>query len=75
MDSLMGEIAAAGISDVVVTTSGCAGLCSQEPMLTVEMTGEEPIVYSKIDGNKMRQIFKGHILGGVVQSQFALAKG
>lgn len=75
MDALMNEISAAGVTDVIVTTSGCAGLCSQEPMVTVEMTGQEPIIYSKIDAAKMRQIFKRHIMEGEVQTQFALARG
>jgi len=75
MDSLMAEIAEAGVSDVIVTTSGCAGFCSQEPMVTVEMTGQEPILYGKIDANKMRQIFKRHVMLGEVQTPFALARG
>jgi NADP-reducing hydrogenase subunit HndB len=75
MDSLMSEIAEAGVSDVVVTTSGCAGFCSQEPMVTVAITGQEPIVYGKIDANKMRQIFKRHVMQGEVQTPFALARG
>jgi len=75
MDSLMSEIAEAAVSDVVVTTSGCAGFCSQEPMVTVEITGQEPIVYGKIDANKMRQIFKRHVMQGEVQTVFALARG
>jgi len=75
MDSLMAEIAEAGVSDVTVTTSGCAGFCSQEPMVTVEMTGQEPILYGKIDANKMRQIFKRHVQLGEVQTPFALARG
>jgi NADP-reducing hydrogenase subunit HndB len=75
MDSLMTEIAEAGVSDVIVTTSGCAGFCSQEPMVTVEMTGQGPILYGKIDANKMRQIFKRHVLQGEVQATFALARG
>jgi len=75
MDSLMAEIAEAGVSDVVVTTSGCAGFCSQEPMVTVEMKGDEPIIYGKVDANKMRQIFKRHVMQGEVQTSFALARG
>ena len=31
------------IKDVIVTTSGCAGLCSREPMATVEITGKPPV--------------------------------
>ena len=29
-----------GSEDVVVTTSGCAGLCKREPMATIEMPGQ-----------------------------------
>ncbi|HUH67115.1 MAG TPA: (2Fe-2S) ferredoxin domain-containing protein [Syntrophales bacterium] len=75
MDALMGAIAEANVSDVIVTTSGCAGLCSQEPMATVELTGQKPIVYGKLDANKMRQIFKRHVMQGEVQTSFAIAKG
>jgi NADP-reducing hydrogenase subunit HndB len=74
MDSLMGAIAEANVSDVIVTTSGCAGLCSQEPMVTVELTGQNPIIYGKIDANKMRQVFMRHVMQGEVQTPFAIAK-
>jgi NADP-reducing hydrogenase subunit HndB len=75
MDSLMGEITEAKVTDVVVTTSGCAGMCSKEPMVTIEMLGQEPVLYGKMDANKMRQVFKRHVLLGEVQSSFAIAKG
>jgi NADP-reducing hydrogenase subunit HndB len=75
MDSLMSEIADAGVSDVTVTTSGCAGMCSKEPMVTVEMVGKEPIVYGQMDANKMRQVFKRHVQLGEVQTMFAMARG
>jgi NADP-reducing hydrogenase subunit HndB len=75
MDSLMSEIAEAGVADVIVTTSGCAGMCSKEPMVTVELLGKEPIVYGQMDANKMRQVFKRHIQQGEVQTMFAIARG
>jgi len=75
MDSLMNEIAEAGATDVMVTTSGCAGMCSKEPMVTVELVGKEPIMYGQMDANKMRQVFKRHVQQGEVQSMFAIARG
>jgi NADP-reducing hydrogenase subunit HndB len=75
MDSLMSEIGEAGATDVIVTTSGCAGMCSKEPMVTVELVGKEPIVYGQMDANKMRQVFKRHVQQGEVQSMFAIARG
>jgi len=75
MNTLMEQIEESGTSDVVVTTSGCMGLCSREPLITVEVIGQDPIKYEYVDSNKMRQIFKRHILEGEVQTPFVLAKG
>ncbi|MCK9275232.1 MAG: (2Fe-2S) ferredoxin domain-containing protein [Syntrophales bacterium] len=75
MNALLNEIEEAGVSDVAVTTSGCMGLCSREPEVTVEILGTEPIVYEYVNANKMRQIFKRHILQGEIQSPFVLARG
>ena len=75
MDALLGEIEEAEVSDVMITTSGCMGLCSREPLVTVEILGQEPIKYEYINPNKMRQIFKRHILEGEIQTPFVLARG
>ena len=75
MDSLLQEIETAGANDVFVTTSGCMGLCSREPLVTVEVINQEPIKYEYMNPNKMRQVFKRHILEGEIQTPFVLAKG
>ncbi|MCD6152455.1 MAG: (2Fe-2S) ferredoxin domain-containing protein [Syntrophobacterales bacterium] len=75
MNTLMSEIDESGATDVMITTSGCMGLCSREPEITVEVLGKEPIVYEYMNPNKMRQVFKRHILEGEVQTPFVLARG
>jgi NADP-reducing hydrogenase subunit HndB len=75
MDTLLQEIEAAGANDVVVTTSGCMGLCSREPLVTVEVLNQDPIKYEYMNPNKMRQVFKRHILEGEIQTPFVLARG
>ena len=75
LDALMSVIAEDGVSDVTVTTSGCMGLCSREPLVTVEIIGKEPIKYEYMNPNKMRQVFKRHIIKGEIQTPFVLAKG
>jgi NADP-reducing hydrogenase subunit HndB len=74
MNALMEELAEADRQDIRVVTSGCMGMCSSEPNVTVESKDAEPIVYQKMDSNRMRQVFKRHVLLGEVQSDFALAK-
>jgi NADP-reducing hydrogenase subunit HndB len=75
LDALMTVIAEDSVSDVAVTTSGCMGLCSREPLVTVEVIGKEPIKYEYMNPNKMRQVFKRHIVKGEIQTPFVLAKG
>lgn len=75
MDALMREIEEAAVTDVIVTTSGCMGLCSREPLVTIEIIGKEPIKYEMMNPNKMRQVFKRHVLEGEIQTPFVLARG
>jgi len=75
MNALMQAIEEVNVTDVVVTTSGCMGLCSREPLVTVEIVGQEPIKYEYMDANKMRQVFKRHVLEGEIQNPFVLARG
>jgi NADP-reducing hydrogenase subunit HndB len=74
MSALMEEMAAADRQDIRVVASGCMGMCSSEPNVTIEVQDSAPIVYQLMDSNKMRQVFKRHVLLGEVQTDFALAK-
>jgi NADP-reducing hydrogenase subunit HndB len=74
MSALMEEMSAVDRQDIRVVASGCMGMCSSEPNVTVEVQGSEPIIYQLMDPNKMRQVFKRHVLLGEVQTDFALAK-
>ena len=73
MDVLLEEIELTGRQDIYVMNSGCAGMCSSEPNVTVEVIGSAPLLYQHVDRNKMQQIFKKHVLEGEVQTDFALA--
>ena len=74
MKALMEEMAQTDRQDIRVVTSGCMGMCSSEPNVTVEIQDAEPIVYQKMEANRMRQVFKRHVLLGEVQTDFALGK-
>jgi NADP-reducing hydrogenase subunit HndB len=75
MTAVMDEIQKRDVKDVIVTTTGCAGLCSREPMITVELLGEAPVKYVDLDADKMREIFAEHVLGGKPVEKYALAVG
>ncbi|MCK4293009.1 MAG: (2Fe-2S) ferredoxin domain-containing protein [Planctomycetes bacterium] len=75
MSALLGLVEEKDAKDVVITTSGCAGLCSREPMMTVELKGEAPIKYVDLDEEKAGKIFSDHVLSGTVVEEYALAIG
>lgn len=75
LDVLLAEMSKCGRSDIFVAKSGCIGLCSQEPLVTLEALGKEPVIYRRVDPQKMRKIFRGHILNGQIQDDLALACG
>jgi NADP-reducing hydrogenase subunit HndB len=74
MNVILEEMSECDRQDIHVMNSGCMGMCSSEPNVTVELKGQDPIIYQHVDSNKMRQIFKRHVLKGEVQTDFALAK-
>jgi NADP-reducing hydrogenase subunit HndB len=74
MNIILEEMTEADRHDIHVMNSGCMGMCSSEPNVTVEIKGQDPIIYQHVDRNRMRQIFKRHVLKGEVQTDFALAK-
>ena len=75
MSALLEEIEKKKVSDVLVTTSGCAGLCSREPMATVEILDEPPIKYGDLNADKIKQILNKHVLGGEILTEYAIALG
>ena len=75
MTTLLAEIEEKKVKDVILTTSGCAGLCSKEPMATVELKGEAPVKYIDLTSEKIRKILSEHVLGGKIVKEHALAIG
>jgi len=75
MSAFMDEVSKRDLKDVIVTTSGCAGLCSREPMATVELLNEAPVKYVDLDEGKTREILAEHVIGGNIVEKYALAVG
>ena len=73
MTALMDELALTDRLDIRIMSGGCIGKCDTEPNVTVEIEGEDPVIYQKMSPKKMRQVFKKHIMMGEVQSDFSLA--
>lgn len=63
------------LPDVLLTTSGCAGMCSREPMATIELLGHSPVKYVDLTPEKAKVLFDRHILSGEPVPEYALGLG
>ncbi|HDZ77628.1 MAG TPA: (2Fe-2S) ferredoxin domain-containing protein [Candidatus Omnitrophica bacterium] len=75
MTALMEEIEKRDLKDVILTLSSCAGFCSREPMVTVEMKNEPPVKYVDLTPDKAKEILEKHVIGGNIVKEYALAVG
>ncbi|MBP7745968.1 MAG: (2Fe-2S) ferredoxin domain-containing protein [Phycisphaerae bacterium] len=64
LTALMNALGAAAADNVTITQTGCAGLCDQEPMLTLADKAGGSFRYGKLDKHKIGEIVREHVLRG-----------
>jgi NADP-reducing hydrogenase subunit HndB len=74
-DALMTELGKVDLSHIKIRTTGCAGLCSSEPMITIELPGQIPVRYGNLDNKKVIEIFYSHALAGHIKTEYAISTG
>lgn len=66
LNSIVDEIEARGLKDVIVTQAGCQGRCDMEPVVEVYTPSLGAVAYGKVDAKLARRIVDEHIVGGKV---------
>ena len=59
-------------SDVVVSQTGCIGICQYEPVVEVYEAGKEKVTYVKMTVEKAEKVLKEHIKGGKVVTEYTI---
>jgi len=75
LTSLKDMIKENDMKNINIITTGCAGICSEEPLITVEIPGKEAVIYKKMNAEKMEKVFKNHIVNKEAVVEYALARG
>jgi len=70
MLALLDEIHQSRVNDVIASASGSSGVPGKEPMATVEISGQEPVVYGGLDSESIKKIFREHVLNGSPVQQY-----
>jgi NADP-reducing hydrogenase subunit HndB len=62
----------AGLENVSVRLSGCAGLCDQEPMLTLTDRSGTEYCYASLNKAKVHEIIHKHVLENIPLVEYML---
>jgi NADP-reducing hydrogenase subunit HndB len=66
MKAILDTIEKDNIQDVIITQTGCIGMCEKEPIVQVEIGDQPKVTYGKVSPEVARNIIKEHVVGGKV---------
>lgn len=72
MKAILEVIEAENLSDIIVTQTGCIGLCEWEPIVEVTMGFEPKVTYGKVTPKVALQIMKEHVESGKILSEYVI---
>ncbi|MBQ2287850.1 MAG: (2Fe-2S) ferredoxin domain-containing protein [Lachnospiraceae bacterium] len=72
LNVLADEVQKRGMSNVVVTQTGCIGLCQYEPVIEVYVPGKEKVTYVRMNVDKAIEMLEQHIVRGYTLGKYTL---
>ena len=74
MESAMEEIAKRGLKDVSVETTGCIGMCQNEPLMDIVRPGEPRVTYGNLKPEDVPRIIADHLVNGNVVEEKVIGR-
>jgi (2Fe-2S) ferredoxin len=72
MKAILDVIEDAKLSDIIVTQTGCIGLCEWEPIVEIVVGQTPKVIYGKVSPKIARQIMHEHVEGGKVLAEYLI---
>jgi len=73
MHAILAELEARGI-DAHVTTVGCIGMCSKEPLVDIQQGDEPRITYGNVTPAMVPRLIEEHLVRGNVVSEWVVGR-
>ena len=74
LNAFIEEVAKRKLEDVVVSQTGCIGMCRLEPIVEVYMPGQEKVTYIRMTADKVAKIVSDHIVNGQVCTEYTITE-
>lgn len=72
LNTLVKEVEDRKLKHVIVTQTGCIGLCQYEPIVEIYEPGKEKITYVKVNEEKAMDILEQHLVRGQALDKYML---
>ena len=66
------QIARRDLANVMVTQTGCIGICQYEPVVEVLVPGQEKVTYVKMTAEKAVRVVNDHLVNGNVVTEYTI---
>ncbi|MEF9969189.1 MAG: (2Fe-2S) ferredoxin domain-containing protein [Ruthenibacterium sp.] len=66
------EVARRNLSGVLVTQTGCIGICQYEPVVEITEPGKEKVTYVRMTPEKVAKVVSEHLVGGKVVTEYTI---
>ncbi len=74
LNAFVEEVGAQDLAgSVMVTQTGCIGICQYEPVVEVYEAGKEKITYVKMTPEKAKEVVEKHLKGGKVIDEYTIS--
>ena len=74
LNAFVEEVSKAGLSDkVMVSQTGCIGVCQFEPVVEIFEAGKEKVTYVKMTAEKAAEVVEKHLKGGKVIQEYTIS--
>ena len=72
LNAFVEEVGKRQLSDVMVTQTGCIGMCQFEPIVEVMVPGKEKVTYAKVTPEKVARIVVDHLVNGNPVTEYTI---
>ncbi len=72
MKTILDTIQTENLEGVVVTQTGCIGLCEKEPIVQVVVGDQPKVTYGKVNPDVARQIMLEHVKNGTIVKDYQI---
>ncbi len=72
LNEFVEEVANRRLKDVMVTQTGCIGICQYEPVVEIVQPGKEKVTYVKMTADKVKRIVNDHLVNGNVVTEYTI---